>query len=177
MVIKPPISSISQSRLWISQALNRSPPVPTSFPFCTRSGKPPNASRSPRLNGARVSAAFLESAVARGATTKRNADDKRRSETRCQNDGTAKGNDMIGPLYAVQGMFVVLRFPPLESTPLLSLSLFLVVFYLPPPLSFWRLLLLRADIVTFTPRFYDSLNDSAAFLRARLNFVNGTLIP
>lgn len=59
------------------------------------------------------------------ATTKCNVDDKRRAETRCQNERTAKGNDMIGPLDDVRGMFAVLRFPPLESTPSPPLSLFL----------------------------------------------------
>lgn len=47
---------------------------------------------------------------ARGATAKCNVDDKWRVETRCQNDGTAEGNDMI--VRWTRRMFAVLRFPP-----------------------------------------------------------------
>jgi len=121
---------------------------------------------------------FLENAVARGATTKCNVDDKRRAETRCQNDGTAKGNDMIGPLYAVRGMFAVLRFPPLKSTPLPSfflppLCLFL---YTSPSLSFYLLLLRTTSSISRFAAVYDLLNDSNAFSRTWLNFVSSVVI-
>lgn len=129
--------------------------------------------------------AFLENAVARGATTKCNVDDKRRPETRCQNDGTAKGNDMIGLLYAVRGMFVVLRFPPLKSTPLPSFSPPLLCLSLPLSQSLSlclpRALFLLTLIVAHEHRrisccavVYDLLNDSDTF--SRLNFVRGIVI-
>lgn len=78
---------------------------------------------------------------------------------------------MIGPLYAVQGMFAVLRFPPLESTPPLPLSL-----CLPRSLSDGSYCYARAPSISRDVAVYDSLNDSNAFSHARLNFVNGPLI-
>lgn len=79
---------------------------------------------------------------ARGATAKCNVDDKWRVETRCQNDGTAEGNDMI--VRWTRRMFAVLRFPPSIPGPvegpsylpltdlallLSSLSLFFLLFF------------------------------------------------
>ena len=70
-----------------------------------QSGKPPP------MNGVVQHAPSLSG---RG-TAKCNVDDKWRVGTRCQNDGTAEGNDMI--VRWTRRMFAVLRFPPSIPSP------------------------------------------------------------